>query len=404
LEVGVRFVPKDPPRRFEVGNSVRFAMSDCGALELAPDEQVTLTTADGGEYDVARKDWGFYATPSLNGRLPQFGLRGVLIRNKLTGRYFVLLVERGHDRAFEAYMRQESLEIVAWLDSTERIDALAARFAVEPAKAEMARCRFDGAPLDEVFAYDAPPKGETRFDLGQNVYRRAYDRCEACGHFFARNDMDLKDLYAASYVDATYGGPEGLRARLEKVRALPPERSDNAGRVARIASFAERRGGTGKRLLDVGAGIGVFAAGMKDLGWDIEAIELDERTAQHLRGVVGIRAHTDDLKSLRASAIAPFRAVTFNKVLEHVEDPVGMLVDALPLTAADGFIYVEVPDVAAAEDGPEREEFFIEHLHVFAPASLAMTIERAGLNLIELTRLREPSGKFTVFAFATVRA
>src|ERR1700730_16440186 len=106
LEVDVKFSPKNPPRRFEVGNSVRFAMSDCGALELAPDEQVTLTTADGGEYDVARKDWGFYATPSLNGRLPQFGLRAVLIRNTLTGRYFVLLVEQGHEPGFEAYLEQ----------------------------------------------------------------------------------------------------------------------------------------------------------------------------------------------------------------------------------------------------------------------------------------------------------
>src|SRR4051794_19729637 len=114
----MKFEPKMPPRKFEVGNSVRFAMSDCGSIALDHDEQVTFTTPTGGEYDVARKDWGFYATPSLNGRLPQFGLRAVLIRNTLTGRYFVLLVEKGQDPAFDAYMRQESLEVIAWLDST----------------------------------------------------------------------------------------------------------------------------------------------------------------------------------------------------------------------------------------------------------------------------------------------
>jgi hypothetical protein len=130
LELGVKFVAKNPPRRFEVGNSVRFAMNDCGLLQLEPDEQVTLTTAAGGEYDVARKEWGFYATPSLNGRLPQFKLRAVLIRNTLTGRYFVLLVEQGRESAFEAYMRQESLEVIVWLDSTERLDSLAAQLRV----------------------------------------------------------------------------------------------------------------------------------------------------------------------------------------------------------------------------------------------------------------------------------
>lgn len=123
----MKFIPKDPPRRFPVGNTAKFDMLDCGTLELAPDEQVTLVTEGGTEYDVARKDWGFYATPSLNGRLEQFGLRGVLIKNRGTGRYFVLLVEKGREPAFDAYCAQENLAVIAWLDSTAALDALAAR-------------------------------------------------------------------------------------------------------------------------------------------------------------------------------------------------------------------------------------------------------------------------------------
>jgi hypothetical protein len=60
----MKFLPKDPPRRFTVGSSVKFDMKDCGTLALTPDEQITLVTEKGAEYDVARKDWGFYATPS----------------------------------------------------------------------------------------------------------------------------------------------------------------------------------------------------------------------------------------------------------------------------------------------------------------------------------------------------
>lgn len=125
MEVDVKFAPKDPPRRFAVGNDVKFEMKDCGSLALAPDEQVTLTTESGAEYDVARKDWGFYATPSLNGRLEQFGLRGVLIKNRGTGRFFLLLVEKGKEPSFEAYSRQENLAVIAWLDSTPALDELA---------------------------------------------------------------------------------------------------------------------------------------------------------------------------------------------------------------------------------------------------------------------------------------
>ena len=99
--------------RFTVGTGdLKFQMADCAAIRLDNDEQVTFVTDDGAEYDVARKDWGFYATPSLNGRLSGFGLRGVLIRNRKTGRYFVLLVRTGHEAEFEQYCAQETLAVV----------------------------------------------------------------------------------------------------------------------------------------------------------------------------------------------------------------------------------------------------------------------------------------------------
>lgn len=123
----MKFEPRDPPRRFPVGNSAKFDMRDCGNLRLEPDEQVTFVKQSGAQYDVAAKDWGFYATPSLNGRLEQFGLRGVLIRNRGTGRYFVLLVEQGCEAEFDAYCDQENLAVIAWLDSTAALDALSAK-------------------------------------------------------------------------------------------------------------------------------------------------------------------------------------------------------------------------------------------------------------------------------------
>jgi hypothetical protein len=119
----MKFEEKRPPRVFQVGNVEKFPMRDCGTLRLEPDEQVTLVTASGAEYDVARKDWGFYATPSLNGRLASFGLRAVLVRNP-GGRYFVLLVEKAKQADFDAYVNSERLAIVCWMDSDESLRAL----------------------------------------------------------------------------------------------------------------------------------------------------------------------------------------------------------------------------------------------------------------------------------------
>ena len=106
-----------PSRRYRAGKR-QLEIADCARIDLAPDEQVTFRTEAGGEYDVTRKDWGFYATPSLNGRLPGFGLRGVLVKNT-DGRTFVLLVERGYEESFNRYVAEEQLSIVAWLDAGE---------------------------------------------------------------------------------------------------------------------------------------------------------------------------------------------------------------------------------------------------------------------------------------------
>jgi len=113
----------EPPRVFEVGFGETIRIKDCAHLELEPDEQVTFTTPAGGEYDVARKSWGFYATPSLNARLAQFGLRAVLIKNRLN-RYFVMLVETGQEDLFQRYLDIEGLDIVVWLDTTAALEEL----------------------------------------------------------------------------------------------------------------------------------------------------------------------------------------------------------------------------------------------------------------------------------------
>lgn len=119
----MKFQPKQPPREFEVGFDKKGIVRDCGTMHLAPDEQITFVTEAGNEYDVTRKDWGFYAGPSLNGRLAGFNLRAVLLKNRIE-RYFVFLVEKGKEPEFERYVAGEPLQIICWLDTTESLKSL----------------------------------------------------------------------------------------------------------------------------------------------------------------------------------------------------------------------------------------------------------------------------------------
>jgi SAM-dependent methyltransferase len=264
------------------------------------------------------------------------------------------------------------------------------------------RCPCAARFLEPAFEYDAPPAGETSFDLGEVPYRRAYDRCTICAHWFGRHDLDLSRLYSHEYAASTYGGAEGMRRRFEKIMALPAEQSDNRQRVARILQFAGARplrAAAKPQLLDVGAGLGVFPAAMAEAGWDATALEPDEHTVTHLREVARVTAFAANLLDLDPATFGRFDVVTFNKVLEHVEDPVALLQKSAVFVREGGFIYVELPDVAAALDGPRREEFFIEHHHVFSPASFALLAERAELSAVTVERVREPSGKYSLRGF-----
>ena len=253
--------------------------------------------------------------------------------------------------------------------------------------------------MELIFHYDKPPAGETAFGLAPERYRREYWRCLTCGHFVAANAFDLEELYAGAYMEATYTGD--VTATFERIMALPRERSDNAGRARRIvAHWGAHRPACERTLLDVGSGLGVFPARMKEEGWQCTALDPDPGATRHARERIGIAAVEGDF--MTQGELGRFGLVTFNKVLEHVEDPIDMLARSRDLLLDGGIAYVEVPDgelAALDSDGPEREEFFVEHLHVFSAASVALLATRAGFTTRSLERLREPSDKYTLFGF-----
>lgn len=112
----------DPPRTYEVGSNA-VEIKDCASIELKPNEQVTFITESGNEYDVARTEFGYYATPSLNGRLCEQGLKALLVKNQI-GRFYILLVEDGKEDALTSYLNSEQMNIVCWMDSDKALNEI----------------------------------------------------------------------------------------------------------------------------------------------------------------------------------------------------------------------------------------------------------------------------------------
>lgn len=119
----MKFTLIEPPRVFTAGRDHYIKIKDCARIELEPDEQATFLTESGAEYDVVRKSWGFYATPSLNGRLRSFGLRAALVKSP-SAKFYVFLIENGKEAECQQYLNVEGHHIVCWLDNDKQLKAL----------------------------------------------------------------------------------------------------------------------------------------------------------------------------------------------------------------------------------------------------------------------------------------
>ena len=86
-------------------------------INLKPDQQITLLN-NKSEYDIAKKDWGFYVTPSIQNRLKKFNLEAILVYKSKN--YFLCLVKKNKKKYFKSYLSKEKLKLIKNLSTTTK--------------------------------------------------------------------------------------------------------------------------------------------------------------------------------------------------------------------------------------------------------------------------------------------
>ena len=186
--------------------------------------------------------------------------------------------------------------------------------------------------------------------------RFAVDACPDCGHGLTR---PVPDDLAPYYDSGYYGRRHGATGRFCNRRRI---------------RLLERHGeASGRSLLDFGSGDGGFLRAARDRGWSCQGVERDRRPATDGPPVA---SSIDDLD------VRAFDRVTFWHVLEHLEDPVGVLSDMRRRIAPRGLVLAAVPNFASWQSrltGASWLHLDIpRHLHHFTPESIAKTFEAAG--------------------------
>jgi hypothetical protein len=102
-------------RRFNVGVKNDIKIKHIKNIYLNSNEQITFISKKNREYDFVKKNWGYYATPSINGRLKKFNFITYLIKNKITNKKFIFVVYKEKKHLLKKYLKKEKLEIISLL-------------------------------------------------------------------------------------------------------------------------------------------------------------------------------------------------------------------------------------------------------------------------------------------------
>ena len=157
--------------------------------------------------------------------------------------------------------------------------------------------------------------------------------------------------------------------------------------------------GRGRRILDVGAADGIVSGKLTERGWRVTGIEGDLALAQagaaHCERMI-----TANLNREIPEVGGPFEVILYGDVLEHLIDPMRVLVELNRCLAPGGFAIISVPNIAhlyirlllllGRFDYIDRGILDHTHLRFFTAHSLRALIADAGLAIERFTATPAP--------------
>lgn len=151
------------------------------------------------------------------------------------------------------------------------------------------------------------------------------------------------------------------------------------------------------RLLDVGCGSGEKIKFMRDMGWQAEGVDIDPVAVSSARAK-GLQVRLGPLEGHNYPDNY-FDAITMSHLIEHVYNPLGLLIECHRILKPGGRLVVITPNSDSWMHKIFKKSWLAldppRHLHIFSLMSLQLLIKKAGFQKFRLsTTIREANRLF----------
>jgi 2-polyprenyl-3-methyl-5-hydroxy-6-metoxy-1,4-benzoquinol methylase len=241
---------------------------------------------------------------------------------------------------------------------------------------EAGGCILCGGPLEK----QVSNLFDTRFGLPGRYEARRCLHCSLEQIFPVPSLEKLKSIYESHY---NFGGEKNTLYTQLRERFLFSSLNRIWERMDGDISFHQLRGAG--RLLDIGCNEGRNLRIYARNGFQAEGLELNETAAAEARKA-GFDVHTCLLGDYVPAA--PYDVAVLSNVLEHVPDPLQMLLDSRRILSTNGRLWISCPNSQSWLRNVFGKYWINWHVpfHIsqFSPQTVTTLVEKAGFTRIEI--------------------
>ena len=223
-------------------------------------------------------------------------------------------------------------------------------------------------------------KGEARVFIRARDYNRRislrdfdYVRCPACKLIsISAVPDDLGHYYTQEYY------------RIPSLRDLKKVADSERYKIAMVRDYCKSG-----RLLEIGPAFGVFAYQAKQAGFEVDAIEMNDKCCRYLKETVGINVYKSDVPHRAVAAMRKHDVIALWHVLEHLVNPWECLSAMVENLNPHGILVIATPNPDAFQfrllgrlwphvDAPR-------HVHLIPEKVLSAYLKRLGMEPVKVT-------------------